>query len=624
MKAKQTKEKVLPVFNGWAGSAAAALTVCALFLSCSFAAAQQSNSIPAAQSVGMALKSFAAAKEKQAQSFATSANEELPAEFAPFFSAIQNDDWETASNDYLKMKYLVNAARDFHKSWWQPVLETFGAEDQFRNGSEKYFAAYASDIIQSIPPGSIYFGGTDPARFIITAMQKSQINADPFFTLTQNALADATYLDYLRSTYGEKIYVPTTNDSQKCFNVYYADIQERMRHNQLLPGENVTVGPNGKIEVSGQVAVMGINALLARIVFDHNPDRDFYIEESFPLAWMYPYLEPHGLIFKLNREPLVELSDDVVRHDHDFWAKTVTPLIGDWINDGTSVKDISAYADRVFRRHDFSGFTGDTNFVQNAYSYRMFSKERSSIGGLYAWRARHASDAAEKQRMHNEADLAFRQSLALCPDSPEAVFRYVQFLVQSNRVDDAMIVARTCLSLDPYDRTVSDLVRNLEQYANRPQTPGQWHAVEDEVRANPSDYTNIFLLADHYLQNQETNRASDLVQQIIFRPIVPANVLHGAALFCSRINDFADLKVALKKLTLVEPGVPETWYDLARLDARLGEDDEAIKALGIAIDYSDIRLQKDPRALNIRAAARTQTEFKPLRDHSDFQELVSP
>ena len=28
------------------------------------------------------------------------------------------------------------------------------------------------------------------------------MNADPFYTLTQNALADGTYLDYLRNTYG--------------------------------------------------------------------------------------------------------------------------------------------------------------------------------------------------------------------------------------------------------------------------------------------------------------------------------------------------------------------------------------------------------------------------------------
>ncbi|HOX04467.1 MAG TPA: hypothetical protein P5555_19690 [Candidatus Paceibacterota bacterium] len=49
---------------------------------------------------------------------------------------------------------------------------------------------------------------------------------------------------------------------------------------------------------------IGINALLARKLFDANPGREFYIEESFPLDWMYPHLSPHGLIMKIHRQPL--------------------------------------------------------------------------------------------------------------------------------------------------------------------------------------------------------------------------------------------------------------------------------------------------------------------------------
>ena len=79
---------------------------------------------------------------------------------------------------------------------------------------------------------------------------------------------------------------------------------------------------SGRVQVSGQVAVMEINGLLVKIIFDKNPNREFYIEESFPLDWMYPYLEPHGLIFKINRQPLPELSDEIVQRDHDYWTKT--------------------------------------------------------------------------------------------------------------------------------------------------------------------------------------------------------------------------------------------------------------------------------------------------------------
>jgi hypothetical protein len=144
-------------------------------------------------------------------------------------------------------------------------------------------------------------------------MQKSQVNGDPFFTLTQNALADGTYLDYLRSMYGDKIYIPTSEDSQNCFNDYYADAQERFKNHQLKKGEDVSEDGSGRLQVRGMVAVMEINARIAKVVFDKNPDQEFYVEQSFPLDWMYPYLEPHGLIFKLDRQPQAELSDDTIQ-----------------------------------------------------------------------------------------------------------------------------------------------------------------------------------------------------------------------------------------------------------------------------------------------------------------------
>jgi thioredoxin-like negative regulator of GroEL len=73
----------------------------------------------------------------------------------------------------------------------------------------------------------------------------------------------------------------------------------------------------------------------------------------------------------------------------------------------------------------------------------MFSKLRASIAGLYAWRVSHAADAEDKERMAHEADFAFHQAWALCPYSPEAVFRYVNFLVEQKRLADAVLVAET-------------------------------------------------------------------------------------------------------------------------------------------------------------------------------------
>ncbi|HEY1791259.1 MAG TPA: hypothetical protein VGJ73_24140 [Verrucomicrobiae bacterium] len=413
------------------------------------------------------LKSFIAEKEAQANT----ATNEPPAELPAFFAAAQEGDW--AGLNGIFKDYRNHAGQYEHTgatnerlrgTKWQDIIEVWGGLEAFVDGNENYSALYANDIIGSLPPGSIYFGGTDPGRFLVTAMEKSQVDGDPFLLVTQNALADGTYLDYLRTMYGDKIYIPTKEDSQQCFSDYSADAQQRMKNGQLKEGEKVSTDPNtGRLQIAGQVAVMEINGLLAKVIFDHNTDRDFYIEESFPLDWMYPHLEPHGLIFKLNREPLAKLSDETLQKDRDYWTKTITPMIGSWLTDDTSVADISAYAEKVFLNHDFSNFTGDTNFVLSRYSYRTFSKERNSIGGLYTWRAKHTDDAAEKDRMNRAADFAFRQSWALCPDLPEVVSRYVELLNDEKRHVDALTVAETAAECDTTNAVFQNLVTQLKQ-----------------------------------------------------------------------------------------------------------------------------------------------------------------
>lgn len=412
------------------------------------------------------LLSFDEAKEAQARALASAAGTQLPPRIADLFSAVENGRWGEATNDFAQLKRRLAGDTGLYGTWWQPVLETFGAAEQFALGDEKYSAAYGHGIIQSIPPGSIYLGGTDPGRFIVTAMEKSQIHGDPFFGLTQNALTDESYLDYLRSMYGDKIHIPTAADLQKCYSDYYHDFPQRRARHELLPGEDVTNGPDGKPQVNSYMSVIQVKELVARVIFEKNTNQQFYVEESFPFEWMYPYLEPHGLIFKLNRNPWAPLSASIVKQDQDYWTKTVTSMIGGWLTATTSVGDVAAFAEKVYLQHDFSGFAGDPAFVENAYACRKFSKDRSSIAGLYAWRSQHDANAAEKQRMAAAADFAFRQALALCPSSPEAVFRYVLFLMAQKRIADALVVAETGAKFrsEPAAASLDQLIANLKRF----------------------------------------------------------------------------------------------------------------------------------------------------------------
>ena len=228
-----------------------------------------------------------------------------------------------------------------------------------------------------------------------------------------------------------------------------------------------------KVQVSGQVAVMAINALLARIIFDKNPDHAFYIEESFPLDWMYPRLAPHGMILKIHRQPLREMSEEMVRKDRDYWRPLVAEMIGNWLDEDTSVRIVAEFVEKVYVANDLDGFRGDPRFIRNQHPRKLFSKLRASIAGVYAWRYENpvgeggesgeAGNHAERSRMLREADFAFRQAFAICPTSPESLFRYVKLLVDAGRLEDAIIIAGVALKVEPGNEQVQNLLAELNR-----------------------------------------------------------------------------------------------------------------------------------------------------------------
>jgi len=589
------------------------------------------------------LQSFARAKEKQSQELAAKAGEKITPEFQRFFAAAIQGDWRTVTNRYVYYKqhhpqyqHGTSASNEnLRTAFWQPVLEIDLAYDHVVNCAPKYTALLADGIIGSIPAGSIYFGGTDLGRGVPTAFCKSHAEGDPFFTLTQNALADGTYLNYLRAMYGGKIYTPTGEDSQKCFQEYMVDAQRRMQEHKLKPGEDVKM-VDGKFQVTGQVAVMCINGLITKIVFDRNPDREFYVEESFPLDWMYPHLEPHGLILKINRHPLAQLPEEVMARDCEYWQKLVGGMLGDWMGEKTTVREIADLVDRIYVRKNLTGFTGDPLFVQNDYARKIFSKLRSSIGGLYAWRLNADTNVcpaqyrpqsqAEHQRLGQEADFAFRQAFALCPYSPEAVFRYVQLLLQQARFEEALLVAETCLKVEPANNTVRQLVESIKSYkkasAGTKEAQADFQALEDEVRNNPTNYQATLDLASAYGQTQQSKRRIAVLEALMQRPDLQANIVRQLARQFGQMQDLPRLEAALDRLVKVEPASAEAWYDLAALKASLSKPSEALAALKQALDLNATRLQADPKARNLRGDVRKDMRFDALRQTPEFQKLA--
>jgi tetratricopeptide (TPR) repeat protein len=442
-----------------------------------------------------------------------------------------------------------------------------------------------------------------------------------------------------------EIYIATPDDSQRCFTEYLNDAQKRLAHDsqfpgeprQLKPGEDVHIVDN-RVTVAGQVAVMAINGLLTKVMFDHNPQNEFYVEESFPLDWMYPHLTPFGVIMKINRQPLPDLTEDILQRDHDFWSQYSARLCGNWLTYDTSVKEIADWIEKVYLRHDFTGFKGDRKFFRDEDAQKAFSKLRSSIGGIYSWRLLQApveyrpKSNEQLQRLFKEADFAFKQAFAICPYSPEAVFRYADLLWRPpfNRVDDAILVAKTCLKLDPYNSGVMGLLSNLEAIKNSGagtqdaynKARAELQRLQEEVQKNPNNFPAAIELARAYYQMQQIDAATSLLDRVLNAPNVDANSVANVARAYFEIHNFPKLELALEKYVKLAPDNPEGWYNLAGLKSSFYKTNEALASLGKALELNAARRQQDPKTHDLLEEAKKDPQFTPLRGMPEFQKLV--
>ena len=564
---------------------------------------------------------------------------------------------------------------------------------------------------------AILYGGTDPGRFCPTyiifcesfiphwcqPVQDQKFDRRDVYIITQNALADGTYLEYLRSQYnrsaqidppffsrlfkymvclgtgigagniavdnnsdlgsGEsgnavvegiasllynvldrpfmawgahvekkrraegvypkaEIYIPTPDDSSACF-------QEYARQKQLQ-------APDGKIEISGQYDVMAINGMLCKVIFDHCPTNEFFVEESFPLDWMYPYETPFGVIMKINRNPVTELSQDDLNRDHEFWSHYTERLCGNWITYDTTVQQIADFVDQTYLHNNYEGFKGDRRFVRDEDAQKAFSKLRSSQAGMYAWRldpqhcpAEYRQKSPETQQaLIRETDFAFKQAFAFCPFSPEAVFRYVNFLLQYGRFDDAVLVAKTCQKLDPFNTQITDTIKQLEnirdQNVGHIKAMAQFNELNEMARTNPDNITNLVILGGLYMQMQQTGQAMAFLDKAINNPKVTDTEAQQIAQMYEQLGDMKNIEVALRKLVVLAPDVPEHHYNLAKIEAMTGRNAEALADLKTALDLNTKRLAHDPTAVDILKYVRSDPNLGPIRNTPEYQKMVPP
>src|SRR6185369_11487953 len=144
----------------------------------------------------------------------------------------------------------------------------------------------------------------------------------------RNSLADARYLDCLNVQYGDQVKTRTREDNQRAFEEYITDARKRLEHDrqfpdepkQLRPGEDVRLDDKGKVNVSGQLAVMSINEKLFQTFMGNNPGMSFAMEESFPFLSTFAQATTLGPVMELRvQDEENALSAARAAQSVDYW-----------------------------------------------------------------------------------------------------------------------------------------------------------------------------------------------------------------------------------------------------------------------------------------------------------------
>ena len=455
---------------------------------------------------------------------------------------------------------------------------------------------------------AVLYGGTDPGRFVPTYMifcesrvapkdrfRDKDFDRSDVYIITQNALADNTYMSYIRDHYDysrpkndgpfqkllhrdhtypvQPIYIPSGEDNNRAFQEYVRDVQTGK-----IPASADIKIENGRVSVQGVGGVMTINGILARWIFDRNKDKHaFYIEESYVIPWMYAFMTPYGVIMKIEKDPVPspqenpKLWSEIVARDRQYWDKLSKE------------------------------FLAREEFLRNSDAKKSFSKMRSAIAGLYAARG-----------LIGESEYAFKQSRELCPESPEACFRLSDLYMRQQRYEEAAKVMEGYLVLDPYNRNAANFLQAVRA-SNQDNTRRK--QLEESMGKGKLDFGNAMELAGIYLKLGMEGQFQGLTRGLIDSPALPPE----ASLAISRFfeaNKRWDLRAyALQKYLMRDPAAFKSWIDLAYTQLILNKPQDAFASLKRAVEtggeVARSLLREDPR-------------FEPLREAPPFKALVPP
>ena len=362
--------------------------------------------------VASKMKQFARARRDVMRAMAKQKNIEIPDAVERYFETLESGDWNqieaafNAINGGEPNAGQGSARRPEVTQLWGPIIDAYGVAEQVHLWPAQKLLDYGNAVLGSLRPGMVYVGGTDEGRWVPTLLNETS-EGERHIVITQNGLADGIYAEYLRFLYGDRFNALSNDDSQRAFQDYMSDGQKRFEHDQKFPdepkqlrdNENIQV-KDGKVQVSGIVAVMDINERLLRMLMDKNPDLSFALQESFPLKSTYADASPIGPIMELRAQDQSSFTAERAAESVNYWRNVADQLRAspDDANGETPLKSYSKLA------------TGQANL----FAERGFTES---------------------------AEQTYRIALGIVPSNADAVFGLAELLERTGRAQDARNLA---------------------------------------------------------------------------------------------------------------------------------------------------------------------------------------
>jgi len=455
---------------------------------------------------------------------------------------------------------------------------------------------FGADILRPLEKNAVFYGGSDPGRFVPTYMafvesqQSDNWKREPGFdrrditVITQNALCDGFYCSYIRNQYDARFRPRNYTAFEKWLGrdrayprqpvacVSPEELSACWQEYEALPEVAARLKYGGPVLRPNSDDVFALNGVVARKIFEKNKkDHVFYIEQSVPIAWMYPYLVPSGLIFRLNPEPLGALPPGTVEQDRKFW---------------------DAYSARLLR---------DPWFRVDDDATITFGKLAMWHADLYRWR-----------HLDREEEYWLKMAHTLCPQLQLVVDNLSRLYEQQKRFAEAIALVRQAQVDDPRNENYAGMLDRLIEAEHFGQQ-------EQELRAallkTPDDLSLQLRLARTLQGQGKFNELNDRLRLVAGM----TNWTHDqmAELIQYYVEQARNPEAAIAFLEVrarIDPQTSELVYSLAALHAMLNHKDDAIKYLTQAATVG---------GTNALISATVDPRFEMMRDDPRFQALVS-